>query len=203
MPCRQALLACDVDSTVWDVASPFREAVREITGDAPDVETVFTWAHVLETYGEEVTTEVYDRVLAPERIRAREPYPNSAEVLRHLQTVRGIGVHFVTRNHDPGALRSHLLPWLEEHFGPGVGLTVTAGDKTGVLRDLGAFGLVDDHPDTLVEAAGVGLWAATKIQPWNRRLVAERPDVHGFHDWRELPLLLPPLPAGGSPGGPS
>jgi hypothetical protein len=35
------------------------------------------------------------------------------------------------------------------------------------------------------------LWAATRIQPWNRRFVAARPDVHGFSEWREVPDLLP------------
>lgn len=185
----------DVDSTVWDVASPFREAVREITGDTPDLGRMFTWTGVLEAYGEEVTTEIYDRVLGPGRVWERELYPNSAEVLRRLQEENGFNVHFVTRNHDPELTRQNLLPWLREHFGPGVGLTVTTGNKTEVLRELGAFGLVDDHPGTLVEVAEAGLWAATKVQPWNRRLVARRSDVHSFHDWLELPSLLPPLSA--------
>ncbi len=30
-------------------------------------------------------------------------------------------------------------------------------------------------------------------QPWNRELVAQRVDVHGFSDWREVPDLLPVL----------
>lgn len=198
-------LAVDVDSTVWDVAAPFREAVREITGDTPDLRRVFTWTGVLETYGEETTMEVYDRVLGPGRVKEREPYPNAAEVLRALQEDNGLRVHFVTRNHDPGLTRQHLWPWLREHFGPGVGLTVTAGNKMEVLRELGTFGLVDDRPETLAEVADAGLWAATKVQPWNRRLVAERSDVHGFHDWLELPSLLPPPSAlardSSTPGG--
>lgn len=186
-------LAVDVDSTVWDVAASYREAVREIAGDEPDLEKTYTWTSVLETYGEEVTTEIYDRLFAPGRIREREPYPNSAEVLRDLQDERGLTVHFVTRNNDAGTTRRHLWTWLREHFGPDVGLTVTVGSKTEVLRGLGAFGLVDDHPETLIEVARAGLWAAAKIQPWNRNVVEERPDVHGFHDWREIPALLPDL----------
>lgn len=184
-------LGVDVDSTVWDVAAPFREAVREIAGEEPDVEDTYTWTGVLETYGEEVTTKIYDRLFAPGRIREREPYPHSAEVLRNLQDGRGLTVHFVTRNDDPGLIRQHLFSWLREHFGPDVGLTVTAGSKVEVLRGLGAFGLVDDHPQTLIDAAEAGLWTGARIQPWNRSSVEERPDVHGFHDWRELPALLP------------
>ena len=100
-------------------------------------------------------------------------------------------IHFVTRGHDPGALEPHLLPWLEEHFGPGIGLTVTTGDKLAVLRKIRAFGVIDDRPETLGRAADAGLWAAARIQPWNRRFVAARPDVHVFSDWREVPVLLP------------
>ncbi|HSL01605.1 MAG TPA: hypothetical protein VK869_14815 [Rubrobacteraceae bacterium] len=185
------LLALDIDSTVWDVATPFLDAALEVIGDAPDLETVFTWAHVLESYGEEATARIYDRVLAPERVRTREPYPNAAEVLRYLQTERGIRVHFVTRNLDPETLRPHLSPWLEKHFGSEVGLTITSGDKMSVVRELGAFGLVDDDPETLISVAEGGMWAATKVQPWNRRIVTGRRDLHGFDNWRELPALLP------------
>jgi len=74
-----------------------------------------------------------------------------------------------------------------------VGLTVTTEDKLGILHELGAFGLIDDRPEILERAADAGLWAAAKIQPWNRELVAQRADVRGFSDWREVPNLLPVL----------
>jgi phosphoglycolate phosphatase-like HAD superfamily hydrolase len=184
-------LGSDVDSTIWDTGACVREAVLEVTGDVPDLEIVSTWTHVLDAYGEEATTEIFDRVLSPERIREREPYPGAPEVLRRLQLERGIRVHFVTRNHDPEAIKPHLESWLKEHFGPRVGLTVTTGDKLSILRELGVFGLIDDRPEILERAADAGLWVAAKIQPWNRELVAERADVRGFSDWREVPGLLP------------
>ena len=200
---KQTLLACDVDSSIWDTAEWVREAVLEVTGDAPDLEVLSTWTHVLAAYGEEATAEIFDRVLAPERVHEREPYPGSAEVLRYIQEERGMRVHFITRSHDPDGMVPHLDPWLKGHFGPEVGLTVTTGDKLAVLRELGAFGLIDDHPDTIGRVADAGLWAAAKIQPWNRDLVAERPDVHGFSDWREVPDLLPSdlLPSSPNPAG--
>jgi phosphoglycolate phosphatase-like HAD superfamily hydrolase len=184
-------LCSDVDSTVWDTATWVREAELEVAGDVPELEAVSTWTHVLDAYGEEATTEIFDRVLSPERIHEREPYPGAPEVLLHLQRERGVTIHFVTRAHDPETMRPHLEPWLREHFGPEVGLTVTTGNKLGVLRDIGAFGLIDDRPEILERAADAGLWAAARIQPWNRELVAARSDVHGFSDWREVPGLLP------------
>ena len=187
------ILASDVDSTVWNTGARVREVVLETTGDALDPEAVSTWTDLLDAYGEATTTEIFDRVLSPGRVGEREPYPGSVEVMRRLQEERGIGVHFISRNHDPGAMAPRLEPWLREHFGPGVGLTVTTTDKLDVLRELGAFGLIDDRPEILERVADAGLWAAARIQPWNRELVAARPDVYGFSDWREVPDLLPVL----------
>jgi hypothetical protein len=189
----KATLACDVDSTIWDTGARVREVVLETTGDTLDLEVVTTWTHILDAYGEPMTAEIFARVLSPERVREREPYPGSVEVLGQLKEEWGIRVHFMTRNHDPGAMAPRLEPWLKEHFGEGVGLTVTTGDKIIILRELGAFGLIDDKPEILERAADAGLWAAAKIQPWNRALITERTDVHGFSDWREVPNLLPVL----------
>ncbi len=182
-------LGLDVDSTVWDTGAWVRAATLEVTGETPDPAGISTWTHVLEAYGEAATMSIFDRVFDPARLREREPYPGAPEALRALQEDSGVGIHFVTRN-DPALVGPYLETWLKEHFGPEVGLTVTTGDKLGILRALGAFGLVDDRPETLARAADAGLWTATKLQPWNRNLVAERPDVHGFSDWREVPALI-------------
>ena len=186
-------LVLDVDSTVWDTGDRVREVVLEITGDTLNLEAITTWTHVLDAYGEQATTEIVARVLSPERVHEREPYPGAPEVLRHLQDECGMRVHFITRNHDPAAMTPYLEPWLKEHFGSEIGLTVMTGDKLGVLRELGAFGIIDDRPELLERVADAGLWAAARVQPWNRELVARREDVHGFSHWREVPNLLPVL----------
>jgi phosphoglycolate phosphatase-like HAD superfamily hydrolase len=182
-------LCLDVDSTIWDTGVWVCAAVLEVTGEELDVEEVTTWTHVLDTYGEKTTALVFDRVFDPARIREREPYPGAPEALRRLQEDFGIAVHFVTHN-DPETMTAHLKTWLEARFGPDVGLTVTTGDKLGVIEEIGAFGLIDDRPDTIERVADADLWAATKIQPWNRDLVAARGDVHGFHHWQEVYGLL-------------
>ena len=187
------ILGLDVDSTVWDTGARVREVVLEITGDTIDLQAVTTWAELLGAYGERAMAETFTRVLSPERVHEREPYPGSAKVLRYVQEERGIGIHFITRNHDPAAMTPRPEPWLKDHFGPEVGLTVTTGDKLGILRDLSAFGLIDDRPEILERAADAGLWALARVQPWNRTLLAQRADLHGFSDWREVPNLLPVL----------
>lgn len=184
------LLCLDVDSTVWDTGSWVCSAVLEVTGETLDMGRITTWTHVLDTYGEETTTAIFDRVFDPARIPDREPYPGASEVLCAWQESPGIEIHFVTHN-DPEIMPPHLEPWLKVHFGPDVGLTVTMGDKLIILEELGAFGLIDDRPNTIGRVADAGLWAAARIQPWNRDLVTRRSDVHGFSDWREVPYLLP------------
>ena len=187
----KGVLGIDVDSTVWDLTAWVCEAVLAVTGERLDPETITSWTHILDAYGESAAMEVYAIALAPHRVRDREPYPGAAEILRRLQEERGIGIHFITYNWDPEAMNPHLEPWLKEHFGSNVGLTITTEDKLGILRALGAFGMVDDRPETITRVAEAGLWAATLIQPWNRELVADHPNVHGFESWHELPNLLP------------
>ncbi len=182
-------LCVDLDSTIWDTGAWVCAALLEVTGEELDVEEVTTWTHLLDAYGEETTTRVFDRVFDPARIREREPYPGAQEALRALREEFDVGIHFVTHN-DPETMASRLRPWLTDLFGADAGLTVTTGEKLEVIRDLGAFGLIDDRPGTIERVADAELWAATKIQPWNRDLVARRADVHGFHHWREVHDLL-------------
>jgi 5'(3')-deoxyribonucleotidase len=183
------ILCVDVDATIWNMGAWVCAAILEVTGEELDVEEVTTWTHVLDTYGEETTTLVFNRVFDPTRIREREPYPGAPEALRAIQEHFDIGIHFVTHN-DPETMMPRLRPWLEEHFGQDAGLTVTTEDKLGIVENLGAFGLIDDRPDTIECIADADLWAATKIQPWNRDLVARRSDVYGFHHWNEVYSLL-------------
>jgi hypothetical protein len=187
-------LGVDVDSTIWDLTEWVCEAVLDVTGERLDPESTTTWTRILDVYGEEAAMEVYDRVLSPGRVHEREPYPGSVEVLHSLQEERGIEVHFITRNWDPEVMRLHLKPWLRRHFGSRVELSVTSEDKLDILQEIGAFGMVDDRPETIRRVADSGLWAATIIQPWNRELLASYTNVYGFTSWQEFPHLLPPAP---------
>lgn len=187
------ILGVDVDSTVWDPSIPIAKAVLDITGETLDPETCATWSDILDIYGEEAAMEIYTRTLAPHRVRERNPYPGAVEVLRYLQEECSLLIHFITYNGNPEGMEPHLRPWLQEHFGPHVGLTVATENKLSILRALGAFGMVDDRLETITCVADAGLWAATILQPWNRELVTARSDIHGFENWCEIPNLLLPL----------
>ena len=183
-------LCTDIDSTIWNTGAWVCSAVLEVTGESLDMERITTWTHVLDSYGEEATTTIFERVFDPERVRDREPYPGAPGVLRALQERHGIEIHFVTHN-DPRIMVPYLEPWLRTHFGPKVGLTVSTEDKLDILKELGAFGLIDDRPATIERVAENGLWAAAMTQPWNRDLLTRRSDIHGFSHWQEVPNLLP------------
>jgi hypothetical protein len=192
------VLGMDVDSTVWDTTARVCEAALAVAGKKLDPEVVTTWTHVFDVYGEEKGMSILERVFSPDRVIERQPYPGAVEVIRKLRDECGIQVHFITHN-DPETMTACLGGWLRSHFGPDIRLTVTYGDKLEVLREVDAFGMVDDRPDTIRRVADAGLWAATMLQPWNRDLLSERPDIHGFHTWREFPYSeLRGSPAGES-----
>jgi hypothetical protein len=58
-------LGVDVDSTVWDLSAWVCQAVSDVTGETLDPESLSTWTHVLDLYGEEATMEIYERALSP------------------------------------------------------------------------------------------------------------------------------------------
>ncbi len=136
------ILAADVDSTVWSPGAWVREAVLELTGETLDLESVTTLTYLFDLYEEKVAVAVFERVFSPERVREREPYPGSAEVLRRLQEGHGIRVHFVTRHYDPEAIGPRLEPWLREHFGREV------RDRGQLARGVDDRGCASDGPPT-------------------------------------------------------
>ena len=99
------LLGLDVDSTVWDLTAWVCEATFDVTGEQLNSEKITTWTHILDFYGEEAATQIYERALSPHRVRECESHPGSSEVLRRLQE-RGISIPFQRyKNARLGVLR--------------------------------------------------------------------------------------------------
>jgi hypothetical protein len=92
---------------------------------------------------------------------------------------------------DPEPMRNALAKWLREELAVPFGLSVTkTGSKLPIMERVGAFGICDDRPDFIESVADAGLWAATKLHPWNREIVERRSDVHGFEHWKDVPDLV-------------
>ena len=94
------VLACDVDSTVWNLSAWLCEAVLDVTGEPLDPEAVNTWANVLEAYDESAVIEIYTRALSSHRVREREPYTGTTKALRCPQEERDIQIPFTIRTYE-------------------------------------------------------------------------------------------------------
>lgn len=179
-------LGIDVDSTIYDLTPGLIEAAQEITGEEVTKEQINEWGYLDTRFGGDTAHRIFVRALDPKRVSERTLYPGAREIIRVLGAL-GAEVHFVTHNHDPEGMRPHLVPWLEQHFPRRpVHILHSSESKLECLRDIGAVGIIDDKPATLIEVADAGLVAATLIQPWNRELVESREDIVGFFDWRHI-----------------
>lgn len=184
------VLCLDVDSTIWRMESVFSSVVYEATGIHYNYENMPHWDHFHQTVGHERANRTFDLVLHPERMSERELYPGVAEALQEIHQ-SGIELHFITHNPNPDLVRVPLVRWLNYHLDIPFGLSVTAtGRKLKIMRRRGSFGIIDDRPDFIEKVADAGLWAATKIHPWNQEVVERRGDIHGFEDWSEVPQLI-------------
>lgn len=180
------ILGVDVDSTVWPFHDWFCEALPGMTYEAWS-----SWGYCFKAFEKEAVYKAFDKALDPKRVAERPLYPGVAEAIARLKRW-GIGIHFITHNHRPDAMRPYLVPWLKEHFGEDVGVTIVPSSvsKLDLLEEIGAFGMVDDHPTLIADVADAGMFAATKIHPWCKDMVEAHPEVHGFESWDVMPYLL-------------
>lgn len=180
------ILGCDVDSTVWPFHDWFCEALPGMT-----YEGWRSWDYCYETFDQKAVLKAFAKALEPKRVPERTLYPGVQEAIARLKRW-GISIHFITHNYRPDEIRPYLVPWLKENFGEDVGVTVVPSSvsKLEILENLGALGMVDDHPTLIADVADAGMFAATKIHPWNREMVEAHLEVYGFESWEVLPYLL-------------
>ncbi len=184
-------LGVDIDGVIW---SPYGIAAAEInrlTGLNITLEDMVEYDSFHHIAGTDVAHQGFAKACAdPTTVMERELYPGVAEALQTLHHM-GISIHFITHNYDPNRMRAPLGRWLDEVLQIPFGLSLTkTGSKMPIMRRIGAFGLIDDRPDTLVEARENGFWAATYVQQWNELLLSERGDINGFYHWRDVPVIL-------------
>ena len=53
-------MGADVDSTVWDLTAWVCKATFDVTGEQLNPEKITTWTRVLDFYGEEAATHIYE-----------------------------------------------------------------------------------------------------------------------------------------------
>ena len=181
------LIVFDIDSTLWDLTPWLSEYLEGLSH-----EDIATWTYLFDHYGDEAAGAAFAAVLEPRRVRDRHFYPGAKDAIKGVQEA-GFRVAFLSHNPYPAQIEPYVRVWLYEHLGFDIGAACvlhSSVPKLDVLRTWGAYGVVDDKPETLEAAADAGMFAATLIQPWNRELVKDRPDVFGFERWEQFNEIL-------------
>ncbi len=180
------VLCCDVDSTIYPFNDSVIEAVKEVTGDTVTNGDFNDWHFLAKKYSYETQGEIFKLALDPEKVKHRELYPGCKQVLDILRQM-GVELYFLSHNHDPEGMYYAVTEWLAPKF-PLASVEILHSDQPKInrLRELAAIGIIDDSPDTLVDAANDSLLAITMRHPWNQEVRNEREDIHSFARWQDL-----------------
>lgn len=177
----RAVLAVDIDSTIYNPQPLYSQAAEEIFGEGylPEDVTHYNWLE--DRYGPDFW-EIFNKALHPDWMDRREIYPNCIETLTSLRDEFCISVHFITHNIHPRLMRKPLLDWLRFYFGD-VGLSISStGNKVPIMNRVGAFGIVEDKYEALLAARDAGLYGCAVIQPHNEAHIASD-SFDSFSDW--------------------
>ncbi len=177
------VLAVDIDSCIYNPQPLYSQAAEHLFGEGYLPEEVVHYYWLRDRYGPNFW-DIFNVALHPDWIPRREIYPNCVETLTSLRDDFKIGIHFITHNVKPKLMRKPLEDWLGDNFGD-VGLSITStGKKIPIMKRVGAFGIIEDKYDTLLEARRAGLYGCGVIQPHNRKDL-KNDDFDAFEDWYE------------------
>lgn len=189
------VLILDVDSTIWNMEPWITQAIRSLYGIDYKYEDHDAWGYYYDIMKPTQVHSVFDVVLDPRRVMSRPWYPSCQETLRYLHRYLGVELHFLSHNHYPEQMIEPITRWLRRSLGFDE-FVVKIGrvdelDKVDYACRVGAFGLIDDKPQTLKDAYCANAYErfllATKLHPWNRRLCQGQDAIaRGFTSWTEV-----------------
>lgn len=147
------MIAIDIDSTLYDFATPARQAFLDLALKHGEKEEYFRggyqswveWRSPADVCGFDAFNEVLEIVHSPDVILAQPPYPGAKEVLDELTDDHEI---FYISNRDPSAARA-TEDWLSLHEFPDAELIAMMDDKQPYLSECQY--LIDDRAKTLVQ----------------------------------------------------
>lgn len=149
-----ALIACDIDSTLYDFATPCRQAFLDLALEHGDKEEYFKggyqswveWRSPADVCGPEAFMEALSIVHSPDVIKAQNAYEGAEEVLTEVSQEHEI---FYISNRDP-EVQAATEEWLFDiNSFPRAEVICMMDDKRPYLRDCQY--LIDDRCKTLVE----------------------------------------------------
>lgn len=146
-----ALIAIDIDSTLYDFETAFRQAYIDNAiehGDKSLFRGAYAswveWRSPWDVCGEEAFQAALDRVHSEEVIESRQPFEGAPDVVFKLAKEHEI-VYLSNRDEDLTEITEH---WLIQHF-PCGRVVCTMDDKQAYLMDCQY--LIDDRPKTLCD----------------------------------------------------
>lgn len=157
------MIAIDIDSTLYDFATPARQAFLDLALKHGEKEEYFRggyqswveWRSPADACGLDAFQEVLDIVHSPDVIREQTPYPNAKEVIDELAEEHEI---FYISNRDSSATEA-TAEWLGYHAFPEAELIATMEDKQPYLSECQY--LIDDRAKTLVQFVHDYTWKYT------------------------------------------
>lgn len=147
------MIAVDIDSTLYDFATPARQAFLDLALKHGEKEEYFRggyqswveWRSPSDVCGPDAFQEVLEIVHSPDIILKQPPYPDAKDVLEELICEHEI---FYISNRDPKA-RDATSEWLRMHEFPEAELIAMMDDKQPYLTECQY--LIDDRAKTLVQ----------------------------------------------------
>lgn len=147
------MIAIDIDSTLYDFATPARQAFLDLALKHGDKEEYFKggyqswveWRSPADVCGPEAFNEVLEIVHSPDVILAQDPYPNAKEVIDEIAEGHEI---FYISNRDANSSEA-TEEWLNHWEFPEAELIATMDDKQPYLCECQY--LIDDRAKTLVQ----------------------------------------------------
>lgn len=179
------VLCLDVDSTIHSAEDAYDTAAIEVFGKPFYNGTTKDWydsEYLTERFGEEYW-RIFESALCPTKIPQRRLYEGCQESILELK--EDWEITFLTNNHRPNRMHQPLKRWLTGLFGE-VNLRVTSKYKVPLMKEIGAFGLIDDAPNNILGALEEDYFVGCILQPWNEEIVNDSPEVHGYKNWKDL-----------------
>lgn len=200
------MIAVDIDSTLYDFATPARQAFLDLALKHGEKEEYFRggyqswveWRSPSDVCGPDAFQEVLDIVHSPRVILSQDPYPNAKEVLREI-VAEGHEIFYIS-NRSKDAVDA-TEEWLWSNDFPEAELIATMEDKQPYLCECQY--LIDDRAKTLVQFVEDFQWKYTNgalskenerkafglLFPYNQNLT-DIPNIYLAPTWPGLRYYL-------------
>jgi uncharacterized HAD superfamily protein len=156
-----ARIAIDIDSTLYDFETPFRQACLDLAFERDDKEKYFkaayhSWVQWRSPadLDETIFAEALARVHSDAVILSRTPFENAVDVVSKLAEEHEV---FYITNRDPDC-HAATHAWLVKHGFPNASMLICTMDNKALhLKDCQY--IIDDRPKTMVEFVYDRMWS--------------------------------------------